>query len=148
MKEANKKVNPLKSTDKENSIHGKEFLRGQEQNIWKVQGMEVTISDLRKALEMKEAEYKKFSDNHTIELQGNQEKVTNLEKRLDGKKYHCIVKKDMEIDNITNTLNEIQNEAKIKSDQYAVLEDAVKKYKEDIDNQREEVKTLQGQLSK
>ena len=68
LKEANKKVNALKYKDKENSIHGKELLQSQEQNIFKVQWMEVTISDLQKALEMKEDEYKKLSENHTIEL--------------------------------------------------------------------------------
>ena len=40
----------------------------------------------------------------------------------------------MGIDNLSNTVNEIQNENKIKVDQYAALEDEMKKYKEDIDN--------------
>ena len=59
-----------------------------------------------------------------------------------------IIKKNMEIDNLTNAVNEIQNENRIKSDKYAALEDEVKKHKKDIDNEKEEVQTLQGLISK
>ena len=135
LKETSKKGMPPNSMDKENYTPGKEILQSQEENIAKVQGMEETISDLRNELEMKEDENRKCSDKHEIEIKETQEKVFDLDSRQGEKELQlqrslnenvdlrkkldiqseCIVKTNMEIDNLKNTVNEIQNENKIKS---------------------------------
>jgi len=130
----------------------------------------VEIKELKKTLEIKEEQYKHLSDEHTSILQQNNDKISELENLLNEKENmlqrslaenlqlqkqlenqnECIQKKNMDIDNLTNSINEIQNdleiENKINSDKNAAHDNDIKRFTEEIDNEKEEIDKLKQSL--
>jgi len=127
--------------------------------------------ELKKALDMREEQHKKLSDEYTSMLQQNNDKISELENLLNEKENmlqkslaenvqlqkeldnqnECIHKKNMDIDNLRNTINEIQNEVeienKINTDKNAAHDNDIKRFNEEMDIEKEESEKLKELLT-
>jgi len=145
----------------------------EEDNKENIEDNTITLDrmELKKALDMREEQHKKLSDEHASMLQQNNDKISELENLLNEKenmlqkslaenvqlqkeldnKNECIHKKNMDIDNLSNTINEIQNEAeienKINTDKNAAHDNDIKRFNEEMNIEKEEREKLKQLLT-
>jgi len=129
------------------------------------------IMELKESLEMREEQHKKLSEEHASMLQQNNDKISELENLLNEKENilqrsldenvqlqkqidnqnECIHKKNMDLDNLSNTINEIQtevqNENKINIDKNAAHDKDIKTFNEKMDIERKESEKFKELLS-
>ena len=142
-----------------------------ERTLGIVQGREdkilIEITDLKRSLGIKEEQSKQLAEDLAIKAGGQQDKVSELQNKLDEREMmlertlkenvqirkefddrnECIHKKNMDIDNLTNTINEIQNENTIiLKDNHSSLEAEINNHTEEINCEKKEVNKLQKLL--
>ena len=127
--------------------------------------------ELKESLEMREEQHKKLSEEHASMLQQNNDKISELENLLNEKENilqrsldenvqlqkqidnqnESIHQKNMDLDNLSNTINEIQtevqNENKINIDKNAAHDKDIKTFNEKMDIERKESEKLKELLS-
>jgi len=129
------------------------------------------IMELKESLEMREEQHKKLSDEHASMLQQNNDKISELENLLNEKENmlqrsldenvqlqkqidnqnECIHQKNMDIDNLSNTINEIQTEVQVENkmniDKNAAHDEDVKRFNEKMDIEKKEKEKLKESLT-